>query len=206
MRPALVVMAKAPAPGRTKTRLCPPCTPDQAAGLAAAALHDTLTAVARSRARRRILLLDGVPGPWVPAGFEILPQRGGGLAERLAAGIDDVAQAAVVVGMDTPQVTPDLLDLALHGLARADAVLGPAEDGGYWAIGLHRPDPAAFLGVPMSTSLTGAAQRDRLRDLGLSVRELPVLRDVDEIEDATAVARSAPHTRFAGALAGMGLG
>jgi hypothetical protein len=80
-------------------------------------------------------------------------------------------------------------------------VLGRALDGGWWAIGLEHPDPRVFLGVPMSTPHTGLAQRRRLRALGHRVTELPPMRDVDRIEDALAVARLAPATHFAGALA-----
>jgi glycosyltransferase A (GT-A) superfamily protein (DUF2064 family) len=81
----VLVIAKAPVPGRVKTRLCPPCTPDEAAALARAALEDTLEAAAGAGAERRVLVLEGQPGPWLPAGWDIVAQRGNGLAERLAA-------------------------------------------------------------------------------------------------------------------------
>ena len=68
----VLVMAKAPVPGRVKTRLCPPCTPDEAAAITEAALADTLAAVARCGAGRRIIALDGAPGPWLPARFEVI--------------------------------------------------------------------------------------------------------------------------------------
>jgi rSAM/selenodomain-associated transferase 1 len=194
----LLVIAKAPVPGRVKTRLTPPCTPADAAALAAAALADTLAAAASARrARRRVLVLDGDPGPWVPREFEVLPQRGDGLAARLAAAFSDVGGPALVVGMDTPQVTPALLDAGLGALARADAAFGPALDGGYWAIGLRRADPAVFRDVPMSTATTAAVQRARLAALRLDTVELPPLLDVDTIADARRVAAAAPATRFA---------
>jgi rSAM/selenodomain-associated transferase 1 len=196
-RVALAVIAKAPVAGRVKTRLCPPFTPAEAAALAEAALRDTLAAMARSPAARRVVVLDGRPGPWLPPGFEVLPQRGDGLAERLAHAFDDLAGPALVVGMDTPQVTPALLSSGLATLAHADAVLGPALDGGYWAIGLRRPDARAFAGVPMSAPDTGRRQRRRLRALGLGVARLPALRDVDRADDVRAVAREAPGTGFA---------
>jgi glycosyltransferase A (GT-A) superfamily protein (DUF2064 family) len=107
--------------------------------------------------------------------------------------------------MDTPQLTSELLTGAAAALGRADAVLGPAFDGGYWAIGLNRADPRVFDGVPMSSPLTGAAQRTRLRRLGLEVAELPPLRDVDTIGDALAVGALAPSTRFAARLGELGL-
>lgn len=197
---AIAVIAKAPVAGRCKTRMCPPCTPQEAATLAGAALLDTLTAVAAAPATRRVVLLDGEPGEWLPPGFELVPQRGDGLAERLEAGFVDLAEPALVIGMDTPQVTPALLAHALARLQHADAVVGPAPDGGYWAIGLRRGGEAAFRGVPMSDARTEAAQRARLRELGLRVAVLPALRDVDDIEDARAVAALAPGTRFSAAL------
>jgi uncharacterized protein len=199
---AIVVIAKAPAPGRSKTRLCPPCTPKQAAELAAAALGDTLAAVAATPARRRIVALDGDPDGWLPPGFELHPQRGSGLGERLGDALVAAGGPALVVGMDTPQLSPALLGLAAARLGEpgVDAVLGPAFDGGYWTIGLRRPDPAVFDGVPMSSADTGAVQRSRLAQLGLRTAELPVLRDVDTMEDAVAVARERPFTRFAAAL------
>jgi rSAM/selenodomain-associated transferase 1 len=201
---ALLVIAKAPVPGRVKTRLTPPCTPGEAAALAAAALADTLTAVAGSRrAGRRVLVLDGEPGPWVPSGFDVLPQRGDGLAARLAAAFRDVGGPAFLIGMDTPQVTAGLLDACLAALDGADAAFGPAHDGGYWAIGLRRPDPAVFRDVPMSAATTAAVQRARLAELRLATAELPALLDVDTIADARRVAAAAPATRFAYALERM---
>jgi rSAM/selenodomain-associated transferase 1 len=198
----ILVIAKAPVPGRAKTRLCPPCTAAQAASLAEAALTDTLTAVAETPCEGRVLVLEGAPGPWLPAGFEVVPQRGDGLGERLAAAFAERDGPALLIGMDTPQVRPELLSEALAQLERpgTDAVLGPCEDGGYWAIGMRSPDPRAFDGVPMSSSLTGACQRRRLGDLGLRVAELPTLRDVDYIEDARGVAAERPGGRFARTL------
>jgi uncharacterized protein len=203
MSVALVVIAKAPEPGRSKTRLCPPCTPEQAAALAEAALRDTLAAVSAAPARRRIVALDGEPGSWLPPGFELVAQRDGGLGPRLGHALEAAGGPALVVGMDTPQVTARLLALAGRTLARpdTDAVLGPALDGGYWTIGLSRPDPAAFEGVPMSRADTCREQSRRLRELGLRTAALPALRDVDEIEDARAVASRWPATRFAHAFA-----
>ncbi|MEY2513012.1 MAG: uncharacterized protein QOJ89_370 [bacterium] len=196
---ALVVIAKAPVAGQVKTRLCPPLDHGQAAALAEAALADTLNAVAWTPARRRVLALDGAAGDWLPAGFEVIAQRGGGLAERLAHATRDVGETLLFVGMDTPQLTRALLCDALARLAEpgVDAVLGPTTDGGYWTIGLRAPDPDVFASVPMSTAGTGAAQRARLDELGLRTAELRPLRDVDTYEDAAAVAAIAPWSRFA---------
>ncbi|MFG2680364.1 DUF2064 domain-containing protein [Streptomyces sp. NPDC048392] len=194
----LLVIAKEPRPGRVKTRLTPPFTPTEAAALAEAALADTLTAVAATPARRRVLVLDGAPGRWLPPGFDVVPQCAGGLDARLAEAFAGCAGPALLIGMDTPQVTPDLLDV---DFSDCDAWFGPAEDGGFWALGLARPAPALLRGVPMSTPVTGAVQRERLTAAGLRVRDLPPLRDVDTAADARAVAALAPHGRFADRLA-----
>jgi hypothetical protein len=190
----LLVIAKQPVPGRVKTRLVPPCSYEQAASLAEAALADTLGAVLMTPARRRVLVLDGQPGPWLPPGFDIVPQCAGPLDERLAAAFAAVSGPALLIGMDTPQVTPRLLTVDWE---TADAAFGPAADGGFWALGLRTPDAALLRGVPMSTATTGAIQRARLRAAGLRVLDLPQLRDVDTAADAVAVARQAPRSRFA---------
>ncbi|MFE6176469.1 DUF2064 domain-containing protein [Streptomyces sp. NPDC056464] len=194
----LLVIAKEPRPGRVKTRLTPPFTPEEAATLAEASLADTLDVVARTPARRRVLVLEGTPGPWLPAGFEVVPQCGGGLDERLAEAFAGCDGPTLLIGMDTPQVTPELLTVDWAG---CDACFGPAEDGGFWALGLAEPDPARLRGVPMSTARTGAVQRARLADL--RVRDLPRLRDVDTAYDADLVAGVAPGGRFAKALASL---
>ncbi|MFG3659176.1 DUF2064 domain-containing protein [Streptomyces sp. NPDC047706] len=194
----LLVIAKEPRSGRVKTRLTPPFTPAEAAALAEAALVDTLHAVAATPARRRVLVLDGRPGPWLPPGFDVVPQCAGGLDERLAAAFAGCAGPALLIGMDTPQVTPELLTV---DFARCDAYFGPAEDGGFWALGLAEPAPELLRGVPMSTPVTGAVQHDRLTSAGLRVRELPRLRDVDTAADVAAVAELAPRGRFAAEVA-----
>jgi uncharacterized protein len=202
---ALLVIAKAPLPGKAKTRLCPPCSAEQAAALAEAALLDTLDVVARTPAGRRVLVFEGDATRWRPHGFEVIPQRGEKLGERLAAAFVDVNTPALLVGMDTPQLTETLL---LDGIAAlqdpsVDAVLGPARDGGYWSVGFKRAHAEGFDEVPMSEPITYAAQRRQLRRLGLRVHEQVPLRDVDTIDDARAVAMDAPGSRFATTLAAM---
>ena len=201
----LIVIAKAPVAGRVKTRLCPPCTPEQAAKLAEAALRDTLDAVAATPAARRVLALDGAVGPWLPDGFDVVPQSEGGLDARLAHAFSTIDPPALLVGMDTPQVTPEMLEHASRELLRWPnaAVLGLSVDGGWWAIGLRRADPEAFIGIPMSTVNTGAHQRSRLCALGSIPQLLPELRDVDTFADARIVAEAAPGSRFAVAFSAV---
>lgn len=206
----VLIMAKAPEPGRVKTRLSPPLTPHEAAAVAAAALTDTLAAVGATSGVRRVLALSGDLDQALGAtmikeaasGFTVITQRGVGLAERIVnAHLDSGPGPVFQVGMDTPQLTPELIMAAIRELAGPDgpdAVLGPAVDGGWWGLGLRRPGQSAPVGgVPMSTPDTGSDTLAALRAGGLRVGLLPALRDVDTIDDATAVAAAAPATRFA---------
>jgi hypothetical protein len=201
----VVVVAKAPVPGQVKTRLCPPCTPQQAAAVALAALADTLRAADAAPVAVRTLLLHGRMA--ARDGWRTVVQRGDGLGARLANGLADTAVpgvATVAIGMDTPQVTPTLLAGLADGLADADAVLAPAADGGWWALALRDPaDGRILAAVPMSTATTGAATAAALAALrpGYRLRTGPVLRDVDTAADAWAIAAENPGTSFAGAVA-----
>jgi glycosyltransferase A (GT-A) superfamily protein (DUF2064 family) len=200
---ALLVIAKEPLPGLVKTRLTPPFTPAEAAQLAEAALRDTLRTMLSLPARRHVLVLDGRPGPWLPVGVDVVAQSSGGLDERLAAAFAGCTGPALLIGMDTPQISAAQLAPALSPDAwdHCDAWFGPADDGGFWALGLAAPDPDLVRGVPMSVPQTGAVQRRRLVDAGLTVRDLPRLRDVDTAADAAHVAAAAPHGEFAAVLA-----
>jgi len=211
-RTHVLVMAKTPEAGKVKTRLCPPFTPVEAAAIAEAALADTLDAVVACEADRKVVALAGLPGPWLPPGVEIIPQRGGQFDERLVHAWDDLRRTSggwgLQIGMDTPQITAALLDEQLGLLTRAPraarvrgrprAVLGPAADGGWWLIGLPGSDPRlVFAGVPMSTSHTGRAQAQRLQSLGLDVVLAPELRDIDTAEDLRLVTADIPDNRTA---------
>jgi rSAM/selenodomain-associated transferase 1 len=203
MTAQVLVLAKAPRPGHVKTRLCPPCTPHQAAAVAVAALHDTLDAVDEAPAElvgRRILVLAEVPEDsivdsdwWPRTGWELCWQRGTSLGERIGHAFSDTAVSglpSVLIGMDTPQVTGALLARCLDQLWGADAVLGPAADGGWWLLGLRDPAAAAAVLAPVPTSRpdTGARTLAALSRSGLSVATAPVLRDVDTATDARQVA------------------
>lgn len=204
-----LVVAKAPVAGLAKTRLAAGVGERAAADLAAAALLDTLAACAD--APRRVLALTGdltaaerhadlraaIDDPG--AGWVVVEQRGDGFDERLAAAHADAGPGPTVqVGMDTPQLTPALLAGAAAGLDDHDAVLGPADDGGWWVLALRDPSHAAALrGVPMSTSTTHDDTLSALAAAGLDVGETMELTDVDTAPDADLVASVAPTSRFA---------
>jgi glycosyltransferase A (GT-A) superfamily protein (DUF2064 family) len=188
----VAVIAKQPRPGHVKTRLCPPCTPDEASEIAGAALFDTLDAVDELAARSPIefepvLLFDGDPDGWLRPGWRAVPQRGDGLAARLANGFADLGPG-VIVGMETPHVV-GTAGAALTAIDRGRDTIGLAIDGGYWAIGLHRGDRNVFDGIPMSATNTGLAQLRRLHALGRAVERLPAARDLDTFDDLIDAAR-----------------
>jgi uncharacterized protein len=186
----LLVVAKQPVAGHVKTRLCPPCTPGQAAAIAAAALADTIDACGRADGfSRRTLVKTGDLA--APVGWRLIQQRGESLAERLAnAHCDERGPGpTVLVGMDTPQLGASDLDTMRRLLDEHDAAIGLAEDGGWWCLALRDPRHAdALRSVPTSTPETGALTVSALRQQRLSVAIGPTLRDVDTATDAIAVA------------------
>jgi uncharacterized protein len=208
--PHLLVVAKAPVPGRVKTRLGAEVGMEAAARLAAASLADTVAAcTATYGAERGLLALDGHLDSAMAVdeltalleGWQLFAQRGDGLAARLVNAHADAAErtggAVVQVGMDTPQLTPQLLTAVADGLSTSDAVLGPAVDGGWWVLASRDPrSVAAIAEVPMSTPTTGLWTRRALEVAGLTVGLTDTLRDVDTVEDADAVAALVPHSRF----------
>ncbi|MGH3752421.1 MAG: TIGR04282 family arsenosugar biosynthesis glycosyltransferase [Pseudonocardiaceae bacterium] len=218
-RAVLLVLAKAPVPGEVKTRLCPPATPDQAARIAAAALLDTLDAVLAVPHVTPVVALTGDLAKAVGAArltarlraTTVLAQRGTTLGQRIAAAYADATAVAgdlpvLQIGMDTPQVDAGLLSRCLDLLDGdgVDAVLGPAVDGGWWALGVRRPAVAELIAdVPTSRPDTGARTLGVLRHAGCRVVQLPELSDVDTWEDATAVAAGTPGGRFAATVAAL---
>ncbi|GAA1808753.1 DUF2064 domain-containing protein [Nocardioides hankookensis] len=205
----VLVVAKAPIAGRVKTRLGAEIGMASAAEIAAAALLDTMAACRAAFGPDACLLsiegdfADAVRGDELTRavdGWSVARQRGSTFAERLANAHLDVPPGGPVVqvGMDTPQVTPALLTEVAAAAELHDAVLGPAEDGGWWVLALRRPTAARSLhDVPMSTPTTYDDTRAALVGEGLDVAVTATLRDVDTVEDAEAVAAEAAAGEFA---------
>ncbi|HJQ47605.1 MAG TPA: DUF2064 domain-containing protein [Amycolatopsis sp.] len=215
MTPIVLVVAKAPVAGLAKTRLAADTGARTAARIAAAALLDTLDAALATPGARTVVAFTGdlnaaegrAELDTLLRRCELLPQRGQDFPARLSNAHADVTRRyrgapVVQIGMDTPQVTSGLLAGALHRLGSADAVLGPALDGGWWALGLTGGRGAAALrSVPTSRPDTGARTAAALRTAGLDVAPLPAMSDVDNLADARAVAAAVPGSRFATAVA-----
>lgn len=198
MRIALLVFAKAPVPGEAKTRLIPALGPGGAAVLSARLTRRTLRTAAAGEWASTVLCCapDATHDFFALCrrlhGVALRDQRGADLGERMheafewALGSHD---AAILVGTDIPSMQADDLATAAAALREgADAVLGPAEDGGYWLIGLRRTNGALFSGVAWSTSAVAAATRQRLDALGWRRVELPPRADLDEPADLDALA------------------
>lgn len=194
----IAVIAKECIPGRVKTRLHPPFSYEEAAEIAAASLGDTLDVVRSVPADRRILFFDGSNPPAEAAGFEILHQNEGTLDERLGYLFDSVDGPLLMIGMDTPQVTRELLEPAISRWHDdIDAWFGFASDGGFWALGMREPDGSLIRGVAMSEAETGRDQLERLLEADLRIKLLAEINDVDSLDDAREVAAIAPDGRFA---------
>lgn len=196
LAPAIVVFAKAPVAGRVKTRLAPDLGPSGAAALQEALILDTADVVLEAAAGL-------VPAPalfcaaaepedepvlsaMLSPAFVVVPQGPGDLGVRLESVLHRLLgghAGAVALGADCPDLGPGQVVSAVSALGRADAVLGPAEDGGCWAIGLARRCPGAFAGVPWSTGSVNLRIQERLAALGASVVELERLRDLDRFPD-----------------------
>jgi rSAM/selenodomain-associated transferase 1 len=199
---ALVIFAKAPIPGGVKTRLCPPLTPDEAATLHGSFVLDTLerTKAACSTFRLpAVRLLACAPSSThvffrIMAerhGVLLLDQQGKDLGERMhRAFVDCFAQGfarVVLVGTDVPSLPLIHYQQAFGGLETHDLVLGPAQDGGYYLIGLTRPAADLFQDIPWSSEQVLAATQDRADRAALRTTLLPAWRDIDTIDDLRAL-------------------
>ncbi len=213
----VLVVAKAPEPGRAKTRLAATVGDRVAADIAAAALLDTLDAVAAAPVAARVVALNGDLGAAAGAAeirrrlesFTVIPQRGDDFADRLANAHADAADGYPVlqIGMDTPQVTAELLIDCARQLLDAPALLGLAHDGGWWVLGVGTPTIAECLrSVPMSRPDTGELTLRALRDKGIDVTSVPRLADFDVVDDVATVRDACgPASRFARVTRAAGL-
>lgn len=193
----LFIFAKAPIPGQVKTRLCPPLTPDEAATLHGSIVLDMLE---RSRGAAGIDRVVACAPSADHVFFKILEERhgvgllaqtGDDLGARMAHAIGEAFarkyRRVLVIGTDLPTVPGSVFGEARALLDNHDLVLGPAHDGGYYLIGLRKPAPELFAGIPWSTDRVFQLTRQKASALGLSVALLPIRRDIDTVEDLAAV-------------------
>lgn len=207
----LLIFAKAPVPGRVKTRLATTYGRRGAAVIYRQLLCQTLMhAVAAQAAPVELWVSPGRAHPWLAArahelGVRLRVQPPGDLGRRMQQALRATlrrASFAALIGADCAALPPWLLLQAFDRLARgAQAVLGPAEDGGYVLVGLHRPQPLLFQAIPWSGPGVLAATRTRLRRLGLHCEELPLSFDIDRAPDLIRLRREYGSTIGSGARA-----
>jgi uncharacterized protein len=196
MRPAiaLAVMAKVPAAGEVKTRLCPPLAPAEAAILASCFLLDRVEQLGTVAGADPLVAFtpperEGGMRDLLPAGVRLVPQAGADLGARLDRLLTDLLgegyPGAIAVDADSPTLPTAFLEDACQALraGRVEVVVGPCDDGGYYLIGLRTPAPELFAGMPWSTPSVLPETLTRARRLGLTLRLLPSWFDVDRGED-----------------------
>lgn len=191
----LVIFAKAPVPGRVKTRMLPPLTPVRAAAIQDASLRDVVERARGVAADLRICCADGDgAAAWFGKTFadlEVLPQGPGGLGRRLSRvfdnGFDGGLSRLVVIGSDSPTLPTEELHAAFAALETVDVVVGPASDGGYYLVGLHaRAWPRGrrlFRDIPWSTDAVFAVTARRAATAGLELHVLRTWYDIDRFSD-----------------------
>jgi len=203
---ALIIFAKAPIPGQVKTRLCPPLTPDEAASLHGSFVLDAMER-SQEAGRHGSVTVERFLACAPPADhvfFKIMEERhkvrllrqtGDDLGSRMDQACKEIFalgyQRALLVGTDVPSLPASYYGQAISLLADHDLVLGPSLDGGYYLIGLKRPAPDLFRGIPWSTNQVFPLTRTKAEALGLKTALLPTCRDVDTIDDLLALIEQA---------------
>jgi len=192
MDASLIVVAKKPEPGFTKTRLCPPFTPQEAAQFYRCLMLDTLELVARVQGVEHCVAYAPVGArsyfqSLVPEGFSLIPQQGADLGERLANTLADRFQhgyrKAVVMNSDGPTLPLPYLEQAFRQLQHYDVSLGMGHDGGYYLIGMKQMQPQLFENISWSSDRVISQTLDTCRRLQLKVHRLPQWYDVDVADD-----------------------
>lgn len=204
---ALVVFARAPRPGAVKTRLVEGgFTPEEACEIHLALLGDVLEQADRTvRGLASVSLAwseppgAAAPAGLVPHGVKVETQAGSDLGERMARAIQDKIRAGhkrvVVLGSDAPTLPADHLRAAFETLAGREVVIGPADDGGYYLVGMSRLHLEIFRDVPWGSEKVLAVTRKRLARAGTPHAELGVWHDVDTAEDLKRLWKEIVHLK-----------
>ena len=190
----IVIFAKAPIPGHAKTRLIPALGPEGAAELARRMLFDTCREALAAAIGPVELCLAPHPD-WsgeIPPGVELTEQGEGDLGERLWRAALRAGTPLLLIGTDCPDLDRKRLKAAARQLRSSDAVLHPAEDGGYALLGLNKLDPSVFTGIAWGTDAVARQTLERIGALGWSLHIGETLRDIDEPADLAFMGSSLP--------------
>lgn len=208
--PAVVLFCKYPEPGRVKTRLAASIGPDRATAVYRQMVRSTLDCVRGLQPEPEMFVFFTPPGSaqstqaWLQVPARYIPQCEGDLGERMLDAFRRTTtpdrRPALIIGGDCPGLARRHLVQAFLCLDDHDLVLGPTEDGGYYAIGASAPHPTLFRDIPWSTDAVWGQTLERIAEAGLSVATLPRLRDIDTLADLEAYCREAPGSALALAL------
>lgn len=211
---AIAVMFKLPVPGRVKTRLVPPLTEAQAAELHGCMVVDTFSRVSDVDGVELYAAVAGhggdLPPGFIPAGVEVIPQRGGDLGERIINVFSDVFSRGhsqvIVIGSDSPDLPDGYVEEALSALGGPDTdmVLGPASDGGYVLVGMNEPRSEPFTGISWGTATVTNETLERAESAGISVGLMSEWRDIDTPEDLRLLEGNERAPRSAEYLSSLG--
>lgn len=207
--PTLILFAKAPEPGKVKTRLIPHCTATQAASVAAWLLEETLKLVCATWQGRVVVSIAGDTSNEKLVAItdkhdvEIVLQPNGDLGQRMRVSIEQFGYPSAVMGCDAPHCLPITLSEAQNFLKQGQSVIAPSEDGGYYLIGLTRAMDNLFESIPWGTSQVYALTQQAAREHGYQLAELKALRDIDHWEDLCDLVKQKPE--FKASLQGLGL-
>lgn len=208
MKAVLGIFAKEPVAGRVKTRLCPPLSAAEAAGLYRSCLDETVAAMGGA-GFDLVLFYDGAADYFRRAfpGVRLLPQGEGDLGERMERALRSLLAggcgAAALIGSDTPDLPVPLVEEAFVALRQADAVVAPAADGGYVLVGERRHAPELFRDIPWSTAGVLAATRRRAAGAAISFREVGGWEDVDDLPSLRRLLARSPASAAARHAAGL---
>lgn len=207
--PTLILFAKAPEPGKVKTRLMPHCTASQAASVAVWLLDETLNLVCGTWQGRVVVSIAGDTSNeqllviTYKHGVEIVQQPEGDLGQRMQASIEQFGYPSAVMGCDAPHCLPATLSQAQNLLQQGQSVIAPSEDGGYYLIGLTQEMDNLFESIPWGTNQVYALTQQAAYKHGYQFAELKVLRDIDRWDDLCDLVKQKPE--FKSSLQEFGL-
>ena len=189
----LIIFVKYPEPGRVKSRIASEIGAEKAAAVYSLMAETIIEKVSKTDVHETIIFFDPVEREkeileWLGNSVRSYEhQRGTTIGDKMSHAFLSVfssgAEKAVLIGTDIPEITADTVRDAFTGLDETDVVLGPAEDGGYYLIGLRQPEPRLFSGINWSTNAVLAQTIARIEELRLEYYQLEKLRDIDTYND-----------------------
>lgn len=188
-RDVLVIFIRNPIPGKVKTRIARTTGDQEALRIYSVLLFETRRAVSNTPVLRHLYYSDFIPekDDWSEALFERRLQCAGDLGQRMADAFEKAfnagAQRVVIIGSDTPEITPEILMQSFSMLEQYDVVIGPVPDGGYYLLGMNQFHPELFEGIAWSTDTVRSKTIEIAQNMGLSIFTLPMLNDIDTEAD-----------------------